>query len=55
MTEFAAACKRRGLWPFVVSNRLHIVPPLIIEEQALLEGLSIIDEALHIADRYYAG
>jgi taurine--2-oxoglutarate transaminase len=55
MAEFAAACKRRGLWPFVVSNRLHVVPPLIIDEQALHEGLSIIDEALHIADRYYAG
>ncbi len=55
MAAFAAACKQRGLWPFVVSNRLHIVPPLTIDEQALRDGLSIVDEALHVADRYYAG
>jgi len=55
MAEFAAACKRRGLWPFVVSNRLHVAPPLVIGEEALREGLSIIDEALHVADRRCAG
>jgi len=55
MAEFAAACKRQGLWPFVVSNRLHVVPPLVIEEQALRDGLAIIDEALHAADRHCAG
>jgi taurine--2-oxoglutarate transaminase len=55
MAEFATACKHRGLWPFVVSNRMHIVPPLIIGEQELQDGLSIIDEALHVADRYYTG
>jgi taurine--2-oxoglutarate transaminase len=55
MIEFAAACKRQGLWPFVVSNRMHVVPPLSIDEQALRDGLSIIDEALDVADRHYAG
>jgi taurine--2-oxoglutarate transaminase len=55
MAEFAAACKRQGLWPFVVSNRLHVVPPLVIEEQLLRDGLAIIDEALHVADRHCAG
>ncbi len=55
MAEFAAACKQRGLWPFVVSNRLHIVPPLTIDEEDLRDGLSIIDEALRVADRYYGG
>ena len=55
MTEFAAACKQHGLWPFVVANRMHIVPPLSIDEQALRDGLAIVDEALHVADRYYAG
>ncbi len=54
MAEFAAACRQRGLWPFVASNRLHIVPPLVIDEQALREGLSIVDEALQVADRYCA-
>ena len=55
MSEFAAACKRHGLWPFVVSNRLHVVPPLVIEEPLLRDGLAIIDEALHTADRHCAG
>lgn len=54
MAEFATACKQRGLWPFVVSNRMHIVPPLIIDEQDLRDGLAIIDEALHGADRHCA-
>lgn len=52
MAEFARACKRRGLWPFVVGNRLHVVPPLIIDEQDLRDGLAIIDEALDVADRH---
>jgi len=54
MAEFAAACKRGGLWPFVMGNRLHVVPPLVIGEQDLQEGLAIIDEALQVADRYCA-
>lgn len=52
IAEFASACKRRGLWPFVVANRLHVVPPLIIGEQDLRDGLAIVDEALDVADQY---
>lgn len=52
MLEFAAACKQRGLWPFIAGNRLHVAPPLVIEEAALREGLAIIDEALTVADRH---
>ena len=26
-TAFAAACKERGLWPFIHFNRTHVVPP----------------------------
>jgi taurine--2-oxoglutarate transaminase len=55
MVELAAACKRQGLWPFVVSNRMHIVPPLSIDEQALRDGLAIVDDALQVADRYCVG
>ncbi|MEH6416109.1 aspartate aminotransferase family protein [Pseudomonas sp. CGJS7] len=52
MAEFAAACKRLGLWPFVNFNRTHIVPPLTIGEDELREGLAMLDEALSVADRY---
>lgn len=54
MAEFAAACKQRGLWPFVHFNRVHVVPPLTIDEADLRSGLAIIDEALQAADRHAA-
>ena len=50
MAEFAGACKRAGLWPFIHFNRTHIAPPLIIEEDELRRGLEIIDRALETAD-----
>ncbi|SLD06024.1 4-aminobutyrate transaminase [Mycobacteroides abscessus subsp. massiliense] len=52
MNAFAAACKKAGLWPFTHFNRTHVAPPLIISEEDLRRGLSIIDEALNIADGY---
>ncbi len=55
MLQFAAACKRRGLWPFIAGNRLHLAPPLNIDEQDLRDGLAIVDEALHEVDPGRAG
>ncbi|KWS06118.1 Adenosylmethionine-8-amino-7-oxononanoate aminotransferase [Lysobacter capsici AZ78] len=52
MSEFAAACKQGGLWPFTHFNRTHVVPPLTISEDDLRKGLAIIDEALNVTDRY---
>ncbi|MGH9260401.1 MAG: aminotransferase class III-fold pyridoxal phosphate-dependent enzyme, partial [Acidimicrobiales bacterium] len=52
MTELAAACTSRGLWPFVNMNRLHVVPPGTITETDVKEGLTILDEALAAADAY---
>jgi taurine---2-oxoglutarate transaminase len=54
MTEFTAACKANGLWPFTHFNRVHVVPPLIIGETDLKEGIAVIDEALSITDNYVA-
>ncbi|WP_433795391.1 aspartate aminotransferase family protein [Actinoplanes sp. CA-252034] len=54
MNAVAAACKERGLWPFVHFNRLHVVPPCTITAEELRTGLAIIDEALTVADGYYA-
>ncbi|MBP3978879.1 aspartate aminotransferase family protein [Microbacterium sp. BLY] len=50
MTAFAAAVKRAGVWPFTHFHRLHIAPPLVIEEEELVRGLAAIDEALAVAD-----
>nr|WP_250030334.1 aspartate aminotransferase family protein [Actinoplanes maris] len=55
MTELAAACKERGLWPFTHFNRVHVAPPCTVTADEVREGLSILDAALSVADRYYAG
>jgi taurine--2-oxoglutarate transaminase len=52
MTEFTAACKTRGLWPFTHFNRVHVVPPCTVTAAEVREGLAILDEALTVADRY---
>lgn len=46
----AAACKDKGLWPFVHFNRIQVAPPLVITDEQLERGLDIIDEALVVAD-----
>ncbi|MGW7008180.1 aminotransferase class III-fold pyridoxal phosphate-dependent enzyme [Streptomyces sp. NPDC054933] len=50
MAEFAAACKRGGLWPFVNMNRTHVVPPCTVSEAEAKEGLAILDAALSVVD-----
>jgi len=55
MAELAAACRERGLWPFIHFNRVHVVPPCTITRDDLAEGLAILDEALATADRHYTG
>jgi taurine--2-oxoglutarate transaminase len=52
MNEFAAACKQRGLWPFIHFNRTHVVPPCTISADELRAGFAILDEALTVADRH---
>jgi taurine---2-oxoglutarate transaminase len=54
-TEFAAACKERGLWPLVMHSRLIVAPPLVITDEEAEQGLAIIDEALAISDGYAVG
>jgi taurine--2-oxoglutarate transaminase len=54
MTEVAAACKERGLWPFTHFNRVHVVPPCTISADEVRQGIAILDEALAVADRYAA-
>jgi taurine--2-oxoglutarate transaminase len=55
MAEFAAACKARGLWPFVNMNRTHVVPPCTISAEEAEQGLAVLDEALEAADAHVAG
>lgn len=50
MNVLASACKAEGLWPFIHFNRVHLAPPLVISEDELRRGMSIIDQALQLAD-----
>lgn len=50
MSEVAAACKAAGLWPMIVGNRVHVVPPCTTTADEVREGLAILDEALAVAD-----
>ena len=54
MADVVAACKARGVWPFTHFNRVHVVPPLVITEEELLQGIDAIDDALDAADAYVA-
>ncbi|HYP46042.1 MAG TPA: aspartate aminotransferase family protein [Propionibacteriaceae bacterium] len=36
----------RGLLPFVVDNRVHIVPPAVVTVEEVTQGLAILDAAL---------
>ncbi len=55
MNEVIAACRNEGLLIFANFNRLHVVPPCIIGEADLRDGLARLDRALATADRYYTG
>jgi taurine--2-oxoglutarate transaminase len=55
MAALTAACRVRGMLPFINYNRLHVVPPCTITEAEAKEGLAILDEALAAADAYYRG
>ncbi|HRW17758.1 MAG TPA: aspartate aminotransferase family protein [Dermatophilaceae bacterium] len=55
MAAFAAACKERGLWPFVHFNRTHVAPPLTTSVEEVRQGLAILDEALEVTDRHTTG
>ncbi|MFC4949645.1 aspartate aminotransferase family protein [Pseudonocardia sp. GCM10023141] len=54
MAGVVAACKERGLWPFVHFNRLHVVPPCTTTADEIREGVAVLDAALEGADRYCA-
>jgi taurine--2-oxoglutarate transaminase len=51
MAAFAAACRRRGLMPFVNGNRTHVVPALNITDEEARYGLALLDEALTEVER----
>jgi taurine--2-oxoglutarate transaminase len=55
MNALVAACKQQGLLPFTNFNRLHVVPPCTISDAEAKEGLSMLDQALAVADGFTTG
>ena len=49
--ELYQECLRRGLVTMAYAPRIRINPPLVIQEDAALEGLEILDEALGVVAR----
>lgn len=52
MVSFAKACRDRGLLPLIQGNRVHVAPPLNVNDSDAAAGLAILDEALAGADAY---
>ncbi len=46
IVALTAACKERGLLPFVNGSRTHVVPALNITDEEARYGLALLDEAL---------
>ncbi|ODC05236.1 hypothetical protein BFW38_06135 [Terasakiispira papahanaumokuakeensis] len=46
MNQLKASLISKGLLPFIAANRIHVVPPCIVTEAEVQEGLSLIDQAL---------
>jgi taurine--2-oxoglutarate transaminase len=53
--KLAGKIRELGMFTFVKWNFIFIAPPLNITEAEIDEGLSIISQALSIADTYYTG
>ncbi len=46
MARVKAEIIGRGLLPFLAENRIHVVPPCVVTDAEVAEGLAIIDEVL---------
>jgi taurine--2-oxoglutarate transaminase len=52
MATFAKACLSRGLIGLVMGNRIHVAPPLNMNDADAASGLAILDEALAEVDTF---
>src|SRR5665213_1562071 len=55
MNEHVSACKAEQLLVFSNFNRIHVVPPCTISDEEALGGLTRLDRAFSVADKYYVG
>ncbi|MDZ5619567.1 aspartate aminotransferase family protein [Nocardioides sp. HM23] len=52
MAAFSKSCLDRGLLQMVLSNRVHVAPPLNVSDADAATGLAILDEALAEVDTF---
>ncbi|KUI70841.1 Taurine--pyruvate aminotransferase [Cytospora mali] len=50
VAKIKGECLKKGLLPFVVDNRLHVVPPCIVTKEEVEKALVIYDEVLAAVD-----
>ena len=55
MQKLAGHLKSKGFHTFVKWDWVFVVPPLCITDEEIEEGMSILDEALALADPYCDG
>ncbi|MNP85953.1 hypothetical protein D3C76_1859240 [compost metagenome] len=46
MQALKAKLLERGLLPFVVENRIHVVPPCVVSAEEVEAGIAILDEVI---------
>jgi taurine--2-oxoglutarate transaminase len=46
MGRIKAGLLERGLIPFIVENRIHVLPPCIVSAEEVRQALAIYDEVL---------
>jgi taurine--2-oxoglutarate transaminase len=52
MRSFGKACMDRGLLPLILGNRVHVAPPLNVNDSDAAAGMAILDEALAAAEKF---
>ena len=55
MAAILAACRDERLMIFANYHRLHVVPPCVISDDELRDGLARLDRVLTVADSFYTG
>src|SRR5699024_2606384 len=49
MARIGAACKEQGVWPLVMANRVHVVPPCVITQDEARQAIDVLGSAIAAA------
>ena len=49
MAAIGRACKEQGVWPLMMGNRVHVVPPCVITEDEAQRAIDVLRDALTTA------